>query len=421
MKKLIAVLLSVVLLFTFAACGINEEGTDVTNGNVAEDGQNTPVASDIKFGVVLIGDENEGYTYAHIKGIKDAAAKLGIADSQIIWKYTIPESEKCYEAICDLVAEECDVIFSNSYGHQSFMVQAAAEFPEVTFCAGTGDTAAVCGLPNVKNYFNAVYESRYVSGVVAGLKLKELMDAGKITEPKIGYVGAYPYAEVKSGFTAFYLGAKSIVPEAVMEVVYTNSWFDLIKEGEAANTLMSRGCVIIGQHADSTGAPSAVQAEREKGKEVYSVGYNIDMLSVAPDAALTSATNDWSVYYSYAMSAAMRGEEISTDWCEGYATDAVAITPLGTACAEGTEEKVSEVIEALKAGTLHVFDVETFTVGGEKVTNKTFSSTIIDFTTGNVIYEGKDYEAVEGGYFHESEFRSAPYFDLVIDGITADE
>lgn len=421
MKKILAVLLSAVLLFSFAACGGNETGTNETQKNNADAGNVAPDASEVKFGVILIGDENEGYTYAHIKGIKDAAASLGIADSQIIWKYTIPESEKCYEAICDLVAEECNVIFSNSYGHQSFMVQAAAEFPEVTFCAGTGDTAAVCGLPNVKNYFTAVYESRYVSGVVAGLKLKELMDAGKVTEPKIGYVGAYPYAEVKSGYTAFYLGAKSIVPEATMEVVYTNAWFNLTAEAEAANTLMSRGCVIIGQHADSTGAPSAVQAEHEKGKEVYSVGYNIDMLSVAPDAALTSATNNWSAYYTYAMGAALNGEEISTDWCEGYATDAVAITPFGTACAEGTEEKVSEVVEALKAGTLHVFDVDTFTVEGNKLTTKTFSSTIIDFTTGNVIYEGKDYEAIEGGYFHESKFRSAPYFDLVIDGITAKE
>ncbi|MBQ3149724.1 MAG: BMP family ABC transporter substrate-binding protein [Clostridia bacterium] len=420
MKKIIALLLSAVLLFSFASCG-----TTTDNGETKANGETGEIekvdAGNIKFGVILIGDENEGYTYAHIKGIKDAAAKLGVEESKIVWKYTVGENEKCYEAICDLVAEECNVIFSNSYGHQSFMVQAASEFPEVTFCAGTGDTAAVCGLPNVKNYFTAVYESRYVSGVVAGLKLKELMDEGKITEPKLGYVGAYPYAEVKSGFTAFYLGAKSIVPEVTMEVEYTNSWFNMIAEAETANTLMSRGCVIIGQHADSTGAPSAVQAEHEKGKEVYSVGYNIDMLSVAPDAALTSATNNWSVYYEYAMSAALSGEEISTDWCRGYAEDAVAITTLGKACAEGTEEKVAEVIEALKAGTLHVFNTETFTVGGEKLSTSTFDSSIIDFATGAVVYEGKQYEAIDGGYFHESEFRSAPYFSAVIDGITANE
>ena len=201
--------------------------------------------ADYKIGVILLGDENEGYTYAHIEGIRAAIEALNIPEENVIWKYSVPENENCYDAAVDLAEQGCTHIFSNSYGHQSFMVQAAEEFPEVTFCAGTGDTAATCGLNNVKNYFNYTFEARYVSGIVAGMKLKELMDAGEVTDPHIGYVGAYPYAEVVSGYTAFLLGIQSIVPEAYMDVVYTSSWFDPTAEAEAANALIAMGCVIV--------------------------------------------------------------------------------------------------------------------------------------------------------------------------------
>lgn len=169
---------------------------------------------------------------------------------------------------------------------------------------------------------------------------------------------------------------------------------------------MADGCVIIGQHADSTGAPSAVQAAQEKGTVAYSIGYNVDMLSVAPQAALTSATNKWEVYYEYAFSTMMRGEKIATDWAEGYESGAVAITELGESCAEGTAEKVAEVEQAIHDGTLHVFDTSKFTVGGETLTS-------YDKSFG---FEGN--ELISDGYFHESELRSAPAFDIRIDGIT---
>ena len=132
---------------------------------------------------------------------------------------------------------------------------------------------------------------------------------------------------------------------------------------------MADGCVIIGQHADSTAPPAAAQAAQDSGTVAYSVGYNIDMLSVAPTAALTSATNDWGVYYTYAFNCALNGEEISTDWCEGYETGAVGITELGESCAEGTADKVAEVEAALKSGELQVFDTSTFTVNGEHPTS----------------------------------------------------
>ncbi|MBQ2061557.1 MAG: BMP family ABC transporter substrate-binding protein, partial [Oscillospiraceae bacterium] len=267
------------------------------------------------------------------------------------------------------------------------------------------------GLPNFHNAFNMTFESRYVSGIVAGMKLKELMDAGKVTDPYIGYVGAFPYAEVVSGFTGFFLGIKSIVPNAHMDVQYTNSWFDIQEEGKAAEALMARGCVIIGQHADSTGAPKAVQTAKDNGAVVYSVGYNIDMLAAAPTAALTSSTNDWSVYYTYLFNAFLKGEKIATDWAKGYDEGAVAITPLGPEVAPGTAEAVAAAEAAIKAGKLHVFDTKTFTVEGKELTHAfTFDS------DGDFVPDTN--EGIVDGYYHESEYISAPSFGMIIDGIT---
>ncbi|MGN0383155.1 MAG: BMP family ABC transporter substrate-binding protein [Eubacterium sp.] len=410
MKKLISLLLVGVMVLSLAACGSSSD----TDKN-SED-------SDLKVGVILVGDENEGYTYAHIEGIKKAVDELGLSEDNVIWKYSVAEDETCYDAAIDLVDQGCTLIFSNSYGHQSFIQQAAGECSDVTFVAMTGDTANQAGLDNFKNAFTKVYESRYVSGVVAGMKVAELVEAGKLSDDnydedgnvKIGYVGAYPYAEVVSGYTAFFLGIKSVYDKVSMQVTYTNSWFDITAEGEAANSLMSKGCAIIGQHADSTGAPAAVQAAVESGKVAYSVGYNVDMLSVAPDAVLTSATNNWSVYYKYAIGQAMEGKEIATDWAEGYETDAVAITDLGSSCAEGTADKVAEVEASIKDGSLHVFDTSAFTVNGENI-----DSYYIDLNGDFACDEGdENAQAVSDGYFHESELRAAPSFDIRIDGIT---
>jgi basic membrane protein A len=406
MKKLLALVLACMMVFALAACGTTED-TEAPS----------EASNNVKIGVILVGDENESYTYAHIDGIKKAAATLGISEDNIVWKYSIEEDESCKDAAMELVDDGCNYIFSNSYGHQTYMQDAASEVPDVVFISATGDLAATSGLPNYKNAFTGIYQSRYVSGIVAGKKLAQLIDDGSLSDSnfdangnvKIGYVGAYPYAEVVSGYTAFYLGVKSVVENVVMDVQYTNSWFNMAAEAEAANALISRGCVIIGQHADSTGAPSAVQAALDAGTVVYSVGYNVDMLSVAPTAALTSATNNWESYYEYAFSCALNGEDIATDWAEGYETGAVAITALGSSCADGTEEAVEAAEAAIKDGSLHVFDITKFTVNGETVD----SYAVTDFS-GNVLFDN----VISDGYFHESEFRSAPYFDLRIDGIT---
>ena len=428
-KKLLALLLALSMALALAACGGNNTTADTAGNNTAgndtagntqqtDDGGDA-AGADITIGMICIHDQNSGYDVAHIDGLTAACEALGIdVDSQVIFRYNIAEDETCEDTAIDLAEEGCDIIFSDSYGHQTYMLSAAEQYPDVTFVACTGDQAGVAGLDNFKNIFPYTYESRYVSGVVAGMKLQELMADGTVTDPKVGYVGAYPYAEVVCGYTAFLLGIQSQVPEAYMEVQYTNSWFDLTKEGETANALMANGCVIIGQHADSTGAPSAVQAALESGTVAYSVGYNIDMLSVAPEAALTSAQNNWSVLYQATLEKFIAGEEIPADYATGCADGAVMISALGPSCAEGTQEKVDEVWAGIADGSLKVFDTSTFTVGGETVTEYEVNFSIIDFNTGTVIYEGPTENVISDGVFQESVYRSAPYFDLRIDGIT---
>ena len=426
MKKLLGIVLSCAMVFSMAACGATATTTTSTaastesTGEAAAEGGN---ASDLKIGVILVGDETEGYSAAHIEGIKNAAAELGMADDQIIWKYKVEESSDCADAAEDLVGQGCQAIFSNSYGHQTYMVEVAEKYPDVTFVSMTGDFAAISGLDNFKNAFTSVYESRYVSGVVAGLKLKELTESGELTpetQPenfdadgnvKIGYVGAFSYAEVVSGYTAFYLGVKSVFPTVTMEVMYTNSWFDISKEGAAAEALVANGAVIVGQHADSTGAPAAVQKLKDGGKICYSVGYNIDMLSVAPTAALTSAQNNWAVLYQHMLEKFLAGEEVPTDFACGAADGAVMISALGESCAEGTQEAVDAAWAGIKDGSLKVFDTSTFTVGGETVTTAFGLDTDGDWVNDTG-------EAIVDGAFQESVLRSAPYFALRIDGIT---
>jgi basic membrane protein A len=375
----------------------SEESTEATD---------TATAVDVKVGAIYVGDENEGYTAAHMAGIDEMMSTLGLSEDQVIEKTNIGEDESCYDAAVDLAEQGCTIIFANSFGHEDYMIQAAAEFPEVQFCHATGYQAASSGLANMHNYFTAVYESRYVSGVVAGLKLNEMIANGDITadEASMGYVGAYPYAEVVSGYTSFYLGAKSICPTVTMEVQYTNSWADMTAESEVATQLIANGAKLISQHADTTGAPTACETAG-----VPIVGYNVDMTSVAPNTALTSATINWGPYYTYATKSVVDGTVIDTDWCQGFVDSAVGISTLNDAAvAEGTADKVAEVEATLKDGSFHVFDTTTFTVGG---------STIEDLISSDADY-AKYADYVSDGYFHESEIISAPGFDLRIDGIT---
>ena len=390
MKKILAVLLAAVLVLALAACG----------------GKTNDEAKDFKAGFIFLHDENSTYDLNFINAAKQACENLGVTP---ILKTNIDESNDCYEAAADLVDSGCGFVFADSFGHESFMIQAAKEFPDVQFAHATGTRAHTENLPNYANAFASIYEGRYLAGVAAGLKLNQMIEEGKITaeEAKIGYVGAFTYAEVISGYTSFYLGAKSICPSATMEVQFTGSWYDETAEKEAATLLINDKCVLISQHADSMGAPTACETAG-----VPNVSYNGSTQSACPNTFIVSSRIDWTPYLEYAIKAAMEGKEVDKDWTGTLATASVVLTDVNeTAAAPGTVEKIEEVKAGLEDGSIHVFDTANFTVGGEKL-----DSYMADVYTDEA-YQG-DTEVISDGYFHESEFRSAPYFDLKIDGMT---
>ena len=393
MKKLLSLLLSATMVLSVASCGSKD--------NTASD--------DVKVGFIFLHDENSTYDKNFMDAATAATENLGLTTEQVMIKTNIPETAECYEAAADLVDAGCDLIFADSFGHEDFIIQAAEEFPEVTFCHATGTKAHTKDLPNFYNAFASIYEGRFLVGVAAGLKLNEMIESGKITanEAKMGYVGAYPYAEVKSGLTSFFLGARYVCPSVTMDVKYTNSWFDIAAEKETANALIAGGCVLVSQHADSEGAPKACE---EAG--VPNVAYNLDTREWGPNTALISSKINWTPYFEHIITATMNGTEITQDFCGGLAEDVVQILGLNeSVAAEGTKEKLEEVKSKLISGEIKVFDTTTFTVDGKTLTEYMADvDTDADFTP--------DTQVISDGYFHESEFRSAPYFDIDIDGIT---
>ena len=362
--------------------------------------------ADFKLGVILLHDESSTYDLNFINAVKDAQKSLGLSDDQVIIKKGIPEGNECYEAAKDLVAEGCNVIFADSFGHETYMIKAAKEFKDVQFCHATGTKAHTEKLDNYHNAFASIYEGRYLAGIAAGLKLKEMMAADSTVVPKIGYVGAFTYAEVVSGYTSFYLGVKEIVPEVTMEVQFTGSWYDETEERNAAKALISMGCVLISQHADSMGAPSACE-----DASVPNVSYNGSTASTCPNTFIVSSRIDWAPYVEYICKQAMDGKAIDTDWTGTLKTGSVKLTDVNTkAAAADTQKIIDEYKAKLDNGTIHVFDTKNFTVDGKELT--TYLADVDDMGD----YVG-DTEVIKDGYFHESEYRSAPYFDLEIDGI----
>ena len=396
-KKSLIVLLAVaiVAMFSLSACGGGSDDGSAAGGD-----------SDIMVGFICLHDENSTYDLNFINAAKAACDELGV-EYQI--RTNIPEGQECYDAAAELVDAGCDIIFADSFGHEDYMIQAAKEFPDVQFCHSTGTKAHTEGLDNYHNAFASIYEGRYLAGVAAGMKLNEMIEDGTITadKAKMGYVGAFTYAEVVSGYTSFYLGAKSVCPSVTMDVTFTGSWYDETAEKEGANKLIQGGCVLISQHADSMGAPTACE-----NAGVPDVSYNGSTVDACPNTFIVSSRIDWTPYYKYCIEAVMNGEAIDTDWTGDLSTGSVLLTEVNEqAAAEGTQAKLDEVKAQLESGEIHVFDTANFTVDGKKV-----DSYMADVDTDEA-YEG-DTEVISDGYFHESEFRSAPYFDLQIDGIT---
>ena len=400
MKKITALLLAMVMVFALCACGNNSD--DKKTDDNAD-------ASKIKVGFIFLHDENSTYDLNFMNAAEAACKNLGLDESQYVFKKNIPEDQKCYDAAAELAEEGCNIIFADSFGHESYIIEAAKEFPDVQFCHSTGTLAHTEKLANYHNAFASIYEGRYLAGIAAGLKLNEMIANGDFTadEAKMGYVGAFTYAEVMSGYTSFFLGARSVCPTVTMDVTFTGSWYDETAEKEAANTLIKKGCKLISQHADSMGAPTACETAG-----VPNVSYNGSTVSACPNTFIVSSRIDWTPYYLYVMNAYLNGEEIAADWTGTLATGSVVLTEVNEqAAAAGTAEKIAEVQAALESGELHVFDVTTFTVDGAAV-----DSYMADVDTDDAYTP--DTEVVADGYFHESEFRAAPYFDLQIDGIT---
>ena len=420
MKKFLALLLALVMIFALAACGEAETTTSDAPASEAPEDSTVSEAPEgdsavagipldqIKVGFIFLHDENSTYDLNFINAAKAACEALGLTEDQYVLRTNVPEGQECYDAAAELADDGCNIVFADSFGHEDFMIQAAREFPEVQFCHATGTKAHTEGLDNYHNAFASIYEGRYLAGIAAGMKLNEMIEAGEITadQAKMGYVGAFTYAEVISGYTSFYLGAKSVCPSVTMDVTFTGSWYDETAEKEAANKLIAEGCVLVSQHADSMGAPTACEEA-----SVPNVSYNGSTLDACPNTFIVSSRIDWEPYFEYMINCVVNGEAIAADWTGTLSTGSVVLTDVNeAAAAEGTTEAIETAKAALEDGSLHVFDVSTFTVGGETLTSYMADvDTDPDYTP--------DTEAIVDGYFSESTFRSAPYFDIQIDGI----
>ena len=405
MKKVLALILALIMVFALVACGTSGETT-------TDDGDDTtPVTDDnkdLKVGFIFLHDENSTYDLNFLNAAKATCEAMGFSEDQFIYRTNIPEGQECYDAAAELADAGCSIIFADSFGHEDYMIQAAKEFTDVQFCHATGTKAHTENLDNYHNAFAAIYEGRYLAGVAAGMKLNEMIEAGEFTadEAKIGYIGAFTYAEVVSGYTSFFLGARSVCPTATMDVTFTGSWYDETAEKEAANKLIDSGCKLISQHADSMGAPTACETAG-----VPNVSYNGSTLSACPNTFIVSSRINWQPYYEYVIGCVLEGTAIDTDWTGTIATGSVVLTDVNEAvAADGTVAAIDEAKAALVAGELHVFAIDTFTVDGAKL-----DSYMADVDT-DAAYT-PDTEVVADGYFQESTFRSAPYFDLNIDGI----
>ena len=408
MKKLLALGLAATL--TAAGLGVLAGCTDAGSDNEG------PGEGTVKVGLIALHDSNSTYDKNFIDAMQAACKNKG---AELVIKTGIDETNDCYDAAIDLVDQDCDVIFADSFGHEDFVLRAARENPDVQFCHATGTKAHTEGVSNFHNAFASIYEGRYLAGVAAGMKLVEMYEADALKAEnfdedgniKIGYVGAFPYAEVVSGYTSFYLGARSVVEEeteisVTMEVSYTSSWYDLQAENDTARKLISNGAALISQHADSMGAPNACEA-----KGVPNVSYNGSTAASCPNTFIISSRINWVPYFEYMIDCVADGEQIAPDWTGTLENGAVEVTALGQSAAEGTQAKLDEVKSQLMSGELKVFDCSKFTVNGEHLTSYMAD---VNYDTA---FE-KDTEAIKNGVFEESVHRSAPYFDVRIDGIT---
>ena len=371
-------------------------------------------AADVTVGLICLHGSYSTYDNNFIIAMKDAQKKLGF---KLAISEDIPEGPECYDEAKKLAQQGCNIIFADSFGHEQHMIKAAKEFKDVLFCHATGTNAASENLDNFGNAFASIYEGRYLAGVAGGLRMKADIEAGKYTaaEAKVGYVGAFTYAEIISGMTSFYLGVRSVVPEATMDVKYSGSWYDENAEKSIAKELINDyGCKLISQHADSHGAPTACEDAK-----VPNVSYNGSTLSDGPNTYLINSRINWAPYYEHVINGFLEAKKageapkVENDWSEGFKAGSVEVDKASKNCPDGAQAKLDEVKKDLEDGKLHVFDLSKFTVGGAAP------------SAANMMPDPKNTypnapaadKLLANGYYHESEFRSAPSFDVFIDGI----
>lgn len=359
----------------------------------------------IKVGFLYVGDTSTGYTN-NFATVQDFVDKKYGDQVKTIAKFNVPE-DQAEDALQSLADEKCDLIITTSYGYGECTKAFAQRHPEIQFCQATCDNAD--DDPYVSNYhtfMGRIYEGRYVSGVVAGMKLKELIESGEITkeQAKVGYVAAYPYAEVISGYTAFLLGIRSVVPEAVMTVKYTNTWGDYHLEKECARELISEGCLVISQHSDTTGPASACE-ETDRSQNVFFVSYNDSMSDIAPTTYLTGCKINWGPYVEKAVEAVLNQKPIEkyvdgtingNDAGAGFEGGWVEMLEINDfVAAKGTKETVEKLVDDFKNKKIHVFQGE---------------------YTGTAPMNPEDTVDLKEEY-HENEKSSAPTFHYVLDDV----
>ena len=443
MKKTIIRALSVsaisaASLLAMTGCGV--KGATYEKGNP------------VKVGIICLHDDKSTYDANFINALKEAAKDLGeskmvLTDDCILTGKD--ENEQCYDAAKDLVKKGCNVVIADSFGHQSYMLKAAQEWPTVQFFHATGTNAKTANLDNYHNAFASIYEGRYLAGFAAGLRLladkaTSISDPDDFPATKVGYVGAFPYAEVKSGYTAWFLGVRGafelsgVDPAKVtMDVKFTNSWYDVNAEASAATALIEGGAALVSQHADSMGAPGVCEE-----KKIPNVTYNIETKKDCPDTYLAYSRINWAPYYKEIVNSLYEGRGLANEknhnWTGTVATGSVEYNvnwdnvlknyPAGKTFAQ-TEFAVVE--EAIKSGAKKVFDTSKFTV---TVTDKKNVGAVVDSNKHLTSYKADtdgdfvgDTEVVVKGtellpsFFNESFECSAPYFDLDIDGINLPE
>lgn len=423
MKKLHLVpFLTILTVGALTACAGGAGGAkyDIKTGDSYELKVNKSLdLSNVKVGLICLHDTQSTYDKNFIDSMEEARIALGLPQDKVLVRTGIGENSACYDTAADMVAAGCNVIFADSFGHEDYMIQAARQFPNVQFHHATGTKAHTEQLSNYHNGFASIYEGRYLAGVVAGLKLKDMKEKDPSVASKVGYIGAFTYAEVISGYTSWYLGVKSVVSDVEMDVTFTGSWYHETDEKNGALKLKEKGAVLISQHADSLGAPTACE---QNG--IPNVSYNGSTEEAAPKTYLVNSRINWAPYFVKMVESVAGGEAMGYDTVGTRDDGSVLISDLGKkASTAETAAYVNNVKAQLKNGSLKVFDTSKFTVtvSADKNVNATVDSdghlTAYMADVDSDANYTPDTQVVANGEFQESKFRSAPYFDVQIDGI----